>query len=235
MVASLQHIQQGKASLQRWWTQATSVLSMAPTLPMAEETAQTANFFILQCVEAARRMHLQGKFYWCEHPEDLCKTKSGDTPASIWQFPSMRALADLTSAASWAIHQRTYGAPTSKPTRLMSNSPACQQFGQQWPTFDADGFCTGPLGHCPRDFHAPLLGFNVQMQKWNTADSAAYPAAMWESIALDVISALPLCMAMQGDMLQLQPNQRRKGRTKLCRALQQHRHKRKRNNRCRAL
>ena len=163
-----------------------------------QETAQTANFFVFQCLEAARRMHLQNKFFWGEHPEDLGKTKSGDTPASIWQLPVVRELAELTSAACWPIHQCIFGAPSSKPTRLMSNLPSCLQHGQQWPTFDENGFYSGPLGRCPHEFHEPLLGFNVQLQKWNTADSAAYPAAMCRDIALDVISALPLCMALQG-------------------------------------
>ena len=163
-----------------------------------QETAQTANFFVFQCLEAARRMHLQNKFFWGEHPEDLGKTKSGDTPASIWQLPVVRELAELTSAACWPIHQCIFGAPSSKPTRLMSNLPSCLQHGQQWPTFDENCFYSGPLGRCPHEFHEPLLGFNVQLQKWNTADSAAYPAAMCRDIALDVISALPLCMALQG-------------------------------------
>ena len=43
------------------------------------------------------------------------------------------------------------------------------------------------------------MGFNVELQKWNTAGSAAYPEALCEAIALDVVSALPLCMAMQGE------------------------------------
>ena len=161
--------------------------------------AQTANFFIFQCAEAARRMHLQSKFYWCEHPEDLGKTAAGDIPASIWQLPLIRELAELTSAASWAIHQCVYGASTSKPTRLMSNLPSCQQYGLQWPVFDDNGFYAGPLGRCPHEFHEPLLGFDIELQQWKTAGSAAYPEALCEAIALDVVSALPLCMAMQGE------------------------------------
>ena len=44
-----------------------------------QETVQTANFFIFQCLEAAKRMHAQGRFYWWEHPEDLGKTRAGIT------------------------------------------------------------------------------------------------------------------------------------------------------------
>ena len=65
--------------------------------------------------------------------------------------------------------------------------------------FDDNGFYAGPLGRCPHEFHEPLLGFNVELQTWNTAGSAAYPEALCEAIALDVVSALPLCMAMQGE------------------------------------
>ena len=202
MVTAVQHFQQGQTSLQGRRSPTAQVISVAVGFSMAPHKRSSASsnskFFIFQCIEASKRMHAQNRFYWCEHPEDLGRTKSGDTPASIWQFPAMRDLAELTSAACWALHQCKYGAPTSKPTRLMSNLPACQQFEQHWPTFDGDGFYAGPLGRCPHDFHAPLLGFNVQLQKWNTADSAAYPAAMCEAIALDVASALPLCMATQG-------------------------------------
>ena len=65
--------------------------------------------------------------------------------------------------------------------------------------FDDNGFYAGPLGRCPHEFHEPLLGFNVELQQWKTAGSAAYPEALCEAIALDVVSALPLCMAMQGE------------------------------------
>ena len=57
-----------------------------------QETVQTANFFIFQCLEAAKRMHAQGRFYWWEHPEDLGKTRAGDHPASIWQLQALRQL-----------------------------------------------------------------------------------------------------------------------------------------------
>jgi len=163
-----------------------------------QETVQTANFFIFQCLEAAKRMHAQGRFYWWEHPEDLGKTRAGDYPASIWQLQALRQLVQATQAASWAIHQCIFGAPTSKPTRLISNLPNCLQHGVNWATFDEAGFYTGPLGKCPHISHPPLLGFNVELQKWNTADSAAYPEEMCKSIALDIISALPQCMAAQG-------------------------------------
>eukprot|EP00435_Cladocopium_sp_Y103_P064471 s792_g26.t1 len=164
-----------------------------------QETVQTANFFIFQCLEAARRMYAKDRFFWCEHPEDLGTTRAGDRPASIWQLQAVQELADLTSATTWGIHQCLYGAPTSKPTRLMSNLPNCQDRESEWPTFDDAGFYTGPLGKCPHGSHPPLLGFNVELQKWNTADSAAYPADMCRAIALDVVSALPCCMAMQGE------------------------------------
>ena len=170
-----------------------------PWLRMTDqETVQTANFFIFQCLEAAKRMHAQGRFYWWEHPEDLGKTRAGDYPASIWQLQALRQLVQATQAASWAIHQCIFGAPTSKPTRLISNLPNCLQHGVNWATFDEAGFYTGPLGKCPHISHPPLLGFNVELQKWNTADSAAYPEEMCKSIALDIISALPQCMAAQG-------------------------------------
>eukprot|EP00435_Cladocopium_sp_Y103_P040452 s469_g11.t1 len=144
-------------------------------------------------------MYAKNRFFWCEHPEDLGTTRAGDRPASIWQLPAVQDLAELTSATTWGIHQCLYDAPTSKPTRLMSNLPSCQTRESEWPTFDDAGFYTGPLGKCPHGSHPPLLGFNVELQKWNTADSAAYPADMCRAIALDVVSALPCCMAMQGE------------------------------------
>ena len=164
-----------------------------------QEVVQTANFFIFQCMEAAKRMHAKQKFFWWEHPEDLGKTKAGDLPASIWQLQGLRELVETTGASSWAIHQCIFGAMTSKPTRLISNLPNCLQHGVHWPVFDDGGFYSGPLGACPHDAHPPLLGFNVELQKWNTADSAAYPEGMCKAIALDIISALQSCMAAQGE------------------------------------
>ena len=102
----------------------------------------------------AREAQIQANKFWLlEHPEDLGKTKSGETPGSIWQLPELRALVDV-SGSTWAVHQCVYGAETSRPTRLASNLPACLD-----PFFNEVGDYAGPLGCCPHGSHPPLVGF----------------------------------------------------------------------------
>ena len=83
-----------------------------------------------------------------EHPEDLGRVRGkgpGDIPASIWRSQQYRSLMD-NNWWSAGFKQDALGAPTAKPTRAISNSWEFEAFGTSGPpTFDVDGFYTGPI------------------------------------------------------------------------------------------
>lgn len=100
----------------------------------------------------------------------------------------MRTLIDSAQAACWAIHQCTFGAESSKPTRLASNSPDTLPFGCNMPTFDGAGLYTGPLSTCMHGWRPPLIG--AQDGQSITTAAAAYPPDMCAYLALLFTSAL---------------------------------------------
>ena len=85
------------------------------------------------CDLIARRPYFLG-----EHPEDLGGLHS---PASIWKLPDLRNAAEkLEGMQSIALHQCNWGAPTPKPTRLLTDLPLHASFlYRQWPQLDGHG------------------------------------------------------------------------------------------------
>jgi hypothetical protein len=86
-----------------------------------------------------------------ENPEDLGAVKSGENfgirPASMWQWPQFAALLELEQVQSIAFYQQDFGTEYLKPTRLLLAhvSELPESFVQGPPTFDDQGFYTGPL------------------------------------------------------------------------------------------
>ena len=129
-----------------------------------KQTLGEHNFFIFQCKRMATTAFKAGKIYLWEHPEDLGRVKdTDDAPGSIWQWDELRTLQLESDATTWAIYSG-------------------------WPTFDAEGFYSGPLGAgCGHRFHVrKLIGKTKGV--WNTSPSAAYPSKLCKYLAQLLLS-----------------------------------------------
>ena len=137
-----------------------------------------------------------------EHPEQLGLAQ-GTIPAAIWNFSQFSELEESGQIVQAGIFQCVFGAPTSKPTRLVTSakeafeaSPFATFLGPH--VLDAEGKYLGPLpGQCPHKGHdLKLIGKDSQ-GNWNTGPSAAYPPEMCKQIA--VLIQQHLCrFAVQG-------------------------------------
>ena len=153
-------------------------------------SVETANYFVKQTIKAARLASAVGAYFLIEHPEDL-GTVNGEAPASIWQLDEMRDLQVDSQATTWALFQCVYGASTSKPTRLISNTPGIRSRFARWPKFDKDGRYCGPLpSKCPHKQHFKRLIGKDKNGQWRTAPSASYPAGLCKYLASLVASVL---------------------------------------------
>ena len=152
---------------------------------------RTRNFFIRKTLELCGHLHFCKLFFLIDHPEDL-GIVGQDRPASIWQLPETRSLAQDTGAYTWAIHQCEFGASTTKPTRFLSNiSKAAEQRHQGWPQFDIEFHYISPLPRqCSRKFHVKKLIGKDKTGKWATSPAAAYPPGLCKRLALILASVL---------------------------------------------
>ena len=126
-----------------------------------------------------------------EHPEDLGMTHRGE-PASIWQLPEIRDIAELTAPPrndgfiTVGGNQCQFpGVDRKKPTRLLSDLAGVERFGAKgWPVHDAGGWYVGPIPrNCGHGNHKQaMIGKNAK-GGFNTAPTAAYPEGMCEFIA----------------------------------------------------
>ena len=151
------------------------------------EQVRIANFFVDRSLDLAFTQVSMGGYFLFEHPEQLGMVKTGDVPGSVWDFPNMRELIESSQAATWAIHQCFFGSDTPKPTRLGSNLPGSLRFGQCWHILDESGKYLGPLGMCPHNHEAALIGRDED--GWRTSAAAAYPPLFCEYLARLVFSA----------------------------------------------
>ena len=144
-----------------------------------------ANFFIKQCLKAAKLQDQAGQCWLLVHPEDLGLTSSGLRPASIWQLPDVRSLVS-ERGFTFALHLCHFGAAAPTSTRVAGRLPAWNHFGVQWPVFDSGGKYLGPLQPCYLHAHAASIGWDGSA--WRTASS--FPSAFCELLARAVISVL---------------------------------------------
>ncbi|CAE7267906.1 FCPC [Symbiodinium sp. CCMP2592] len=149
---------------------------------------EQANYFLDQTVTACQLAWQ----YVLEHPEDLGATPDHELPASIWQLPALRELQVSTQAITFAFFQCSFEAPTSKPTRLLTN---LQAFVEQpppfasWPRFDSSDRYVGPLPpRCPHGKHDKVLA-GREGSRWATESSAAYPPLLCEWLAHAVLAS----------------------------------------------
>ena len=70
-----------------------------------------ANVLIDRVLQVATEQARQGHFFIIEHPEQL-GISQGLVPASIWDWPEMRALVSEAQAGTFALHQCQFGSAT---------------------------------------------------------------------------------------------------------------------------
>ena len=125
-------------------------------------------------------------FALAEHPEDLGRliNKSPThVPASIWRMAEPN---NLINQNWWCggIRQCDYDAATPKPTRFIANSWEFNQLANHSsPTFDEDGWYTGPILKCNHSNHVSLLRKPGETGPFRTERAAAYPPKLCLAIA----------------------------------------------------
>ena len=153
-----------------------------------------ANEFVSRCIDACFIAIQHGGWFLLEHPEDL-GVVNGEVPGTIWQWEDIHNLFTWCDGFTCAIHQCHFGAPTSKPTRLMSNvvlqDSRCHK---GFPQFDSTFRYLGPLPKSCGHVHADKL-VGKQNNQWKTGPSAAYPPGMCAFIADAIFTA---CAASGG-------------------------------------
>lgn len=161
------------------------------------EIVSIANAFVENCLNACVISFQAGGNFILEHPEDLGQV-NGEHPGTIWHWPEVLDLISSVGASTFVIHQCSFGALTSKPTRLMTSVKISDKrcwFGL--PSFDDAGNYKGPLPrHCGHKHVHKLIGKTAS--KWNTSPSAAYPPAMCQFIAETILYAQASCRGEGG-------------------------------------
>ena len=163
-----------------------------PWLTKSERNEVTlANMLIDRVLQAATEQVRQGQFFVIEHPEQL-GVSQGMVPASVWDWPEMRALVNEAQAGTFALHQCQFGAATCKPTRFVTNAQnyiLWPGLHWGWHQLGPHSEYVGPLPPpCPKGSHDIALKGKTATA-WRTSSSAAYPPALCAHIAQLVISA----------------------------------------------
>ena len=150
-----------------------------------------SNYFIDITIESCIKAHSANIPFLIEHPEDLGMTYSGFAPASIWQLPEIRQLAQTTSACTAALFQCDFTANTSKPTRLLStlaNFMNMPHTWAGWPKFSPESKYLGPLpAKCSHSRHEALIGHDAAGTGFKTEPASAYPGPMCLALAERVV------------------------------------------------
>ena len=125
-----------------------------------------------------------------EHPEDLGRAKAGGIPGSIWRWKSLRRLAEWDGVDWGALAQLTLGAPTVKPTRLLTNLPDIKNLLHLGPPqFSGDGRYVGPLPFTQAP-GGPLIGKVNNVFRTNSA--AAWPPEMCLKVSNAIMDELDI-------------------------------------------
>ena len=107
----------------------------------------------------------------------------------------------VTASQTRALFQCGFEAESAKPTRIMSDLPACaQEPGQGWPVFSAPGHYVAPLERrCPHATHKVQLKGRTASGEFRTMSSASYPPAMCRWLAHLVASSLKVGRKATGE------------------------------------
>ena len=132
------------------------------------------------------------QLFLAEHPEDLGRMPGQEvfaTPASIWRSPEFLRLWD-SGWWSGAIRQCDYKAPTPKPTRLLcSDHVFAVMAPNTLPSFNEQGYYTGPVERCTHDHKVSLVRKVGEAGPFRTAEAAAYPSDMCKIMAECIVKA----------------------------------------------
>ena len=162
--------------------------------PAKAAAVEDANFMIDSSVKASTLAAEAGNSFLWEHPENLGVAADGVIPASIWDLPELLDLLSKFHAISFALFQCQYGAPSSKPTRFLTNLDSLVRQPPPYaklPCLDASGRYLGPLPKaCPHGSHESLIGRDPATGKWRTAPSASYPPDLCKLLARAVADSL---------------------------------------------
>lgn len=139
-----------------------------------------------------------GGYILLEHPEDLGACPKG-VPASIWQWPEVKALLKHPQVWSAAFHQSDFGTPWPKPTRILARLPPFQdpRFHVGLPSFSDTRTYMGPL---PRSSSPSQLIGRTSSSTFATAQAAAWPIPFCRWLAQLLLTA-PLPLAKGGESL----------------------------------
>jgi hypothetical protein len=146
--------------------------------------ADQANLLVERALEACQIAHLAGARFLCAHAEDLGRAASGE-PASLWQLPITRQLAEDTSADTVVFFQcRWQKCCQRSPTRLMGTVSNLRSMGHAgWPSFTKQGHYAGPLPRRCGHSHSEHL-VSKQAGTMRAAATAAYPPQFCSALAL---------------------------------------------------
>ena len=152
------------------------------------KSLEQANQLVWKSFEACEIVSQHGGHFGVEHPEQLGRT-GGMTPASIWDWKECRDLLLTTQGCSFAFFQCQFAAATSKPTRMVaSDSWEGAVVFAGLPQLDWNGAYKGPLPHgCPHGKHEAALVGKTEQDIWRTSAAAAYPPAMCDWIATNIV------------------------------------------------
>ena len=149
-------------------------------LELARQGNQFIDFFFQVCFAT---LDARADFL-LEHPEDLGRTRSGHTPASIWQLEDAHRLFSHERVFTFAVYQCGFLAKSPKPTRFLTSIKAAKNMPFSGPPkFDKSDCYAGPLPRfCGHKDHDSLVGMGSSGQ-WKTTPAAAYPPLLCKQIA----------------------------------------------------
>ena len=132
------------------------------------------------------------KFLLLEQPEDLGAMRYGpyqrQRPASMWQWPQLSDILAREGVITCAFHQGNLGAGYPKPARLLLKTriqlPTFCFLGV--PSFDKDGFYTGPL---PLAKGMGSIRSRHTSGPFKTSGTECWPARMCQWIASLLVSS----------------------------------------------
>ena len=145
-----------------------------------------ADFSFLAFAMQMKHVHVMALF---ENPEDLGAIKSGPNsgrrPGSMWQFEQFLEILQHERVTTAAFYQEDFGTDYLKPTRLLLGGFAelPEYFLEGQPTFDDQGFYTGPL--VQRSAKRQLVG--TLGDRFATTGSEQWPSNMCRWIATCIL------------------------------------------------
>ena len=165
-----------------------------------------------------RQLQHRGYLGLMEQPEDLGRTKyqrvPGHIPASMWQFPQVEQLLAMPNVMTVVFPQAAFGASSPKPTRFLMRrmGELHPSMREGLPTFDDEGWYTGPLERTPlQPGQQQLIGRD--QHGFRTSPSAAWPPALCQWVASQMVDSLVKSSGKRGINQSNEGEERKKQKT----------------------